>query len=36
MKNEDNKQSRISDWFGRRGKVGFICRAWMKNQGISH
>ncbi|PWV55617.1 IlvD/Edd family dehydratase [Chitinophaga sp. S165] len=25
---------RSSDWFGRRGKDGFIYRAWMKNQGI--
>ncbi len=25
---------RSSDWFGRKGKIGFIYRAWMKNQGI--
>ena len=30
-----NKQSlRSSQWFGRKGKDGFIYRAWMKNQGI--
>ena len=30
--NEQNLRSR--DWFGRKGKDGFIYRAWMKNQGI--
>src|SRR6202158_3120472 len=25
---------RSSNWFGRKGKIGFIYRAWMKNQGI--
>ncbi|HEV8084166.1 MAG TPA: IlvD/Edd family dehydratase, partial [Chitinophagaceae bacterium] len=25
---------RSSEWFGRKGKIGFIYRAWMKNQGI--
>ncbi|HEX5554753.1 MAG TPA: IlvD/Edd family dehydratase [Chitinophagaceae bacterium] len=28
------KNLRSSNWFGRRGKDGFIYRAWMKNQGI--
>src|SRR3954471_24926449 len=27
-------QLRSSNWFGRKGKDGFIYRAWMKNQGI--
>lgn len=27
------KKLRSSDWFGRKGKDGFIYRAWMKNQG---
>lgn len=30
---EDNKL-RSQNWFGRKGKDGFIYRAWMKNQGI--
>ena len=30
---ESNKL-RSSNWFGRKGKDGFIYRAWMKNQGI--
>ncbi len=30
---EENK-FRSSNWFGRKGKDGFIYRAWMKNQGI--
>jgi L-arabonate dehydrase len=30
---EENKL-RSSNWFGRKGKDGFIYRAWMKNQGI--
>lgn len=25
---------RSSEWFARKGKIGFIYRAWMKNQGI--
>jgi len=29
-----NKGLRSSEWFGRKGKDGFIYRAWMKNQGI--
>ena len=28
------RKLRSSDWFGRKGKDGFIYRAWMKNQGI--
>lgn len=28
------KQLRSSNWFGRKGKDGFIYRAWMKNEGI--
>jgi L-arabonate dehydrase len=28
------KQLRSRSWFGRKGKDGFIYRAWMKNQGI--
>jgi L-arabonate dehydrase len=28
------KELRSSGWFGRKGKDGFIYRAWMKNQGI--
>lgn len=28
------KKLRSSNWFGRKGKDGFIYRAWMKNQGI--
>ncbi|MDH5609950.1 MAG: dihydroxy-acid dehydratase [Cyclobacteriaceae bacterium] len=30
------KNLRSANWFGRRGKDGFIYRAWMKNQGIPH
>src|SRR5882757_6536023 len=30
----DEKKLRSSNWFGRKGKDGFIYRAWMKNQGI--
>jgi len=30
---EENKL-RSTNWFGRKGKDGFIYRAWMKNQGI--
>jgi dihydroxy-acid dehydratase len=28
------KELRSRAWFGRKGKDGFIYRAWMKNQGI--
>jgi L-arabonate dehydrase len=28
------KKLRSTNWFGRKGKDGFIYRAWMKNQGI--
>ncbi len=30
----EEQQLRSSNWFGRKGKDGFIYRAWMKNQGI--
>jgi L-arabonate dehydrase len=30
----ERSKLRSSYWFGRRGKDGFIYRAWMKNQGI--
>ncbi|MDP4285626.1 MAG: IlvD/Edd family dehydratase [Bacteroidota bacterium] len=30
----DKNKLRSSNWFGRKGKDGFIYRAWMKNQGI--
>src|ERR1700749_2113477 len=30
----DNKKLRSQQWFGKKGKDGFIYRAWMKNQGI--
>src|SRR5260221_5858104 len=30
----DESKLRSSNWFGRKGKDGFIYRAWMKNQGI--
>lgn len=30
----EEQQLRSSSWFGRKGKDGFIYRAWMKNQGI--
>ncbi len=30
----DKKQLRSQGWFGKKGKDGFIYRAWMKNQGI--
>jgi L-arabonate dehydrase len=29
----EEQKLRSSDWFGRKGKDGFIYRAWMKNQG---
>jgi len=29
-----NKMLRSQQWFGKKGKDGFIYRAWMKNQGI--
>jgi hypothetical protein len=28
------KKYRSQNWFGKKGKDGFIYRAWMKNQGI--
>ncbi len=28
------KQLRSQQWFGKKGKDGFIYRAWMRNQGI--
>jgi dihydroxy-acid dehydratase len=30
----EKQQLRSQQWFGRKGKDGFIYRAWMKNQGI--
>lgn len=30
----DKEQLRSQGWFGKKGKDGFIYRAWMKNQGI--
>jgi dihydroxy-acid dehydratase len=30
----EKQQLRSRNWFGRKGKDGFIYRAWMKNQGI--
>jgi len=27
-------QFRSSDWFGKKGKMGFLYRSWMKNQGM--
>ncbi|HWZ16750.1 MAG TPA: IlvD/Edd family dehydratase [Mucilaginibacter sp.] len=30
----DKEQLRSQQWFGKKGKDGFIYRAWMKNQGI--
>ena len=30
----ESKNLRSQNWFGRKGKDGFIYRAWMKNQGI--
>lgn len=32
---EDNKL-RSQEWYGRKGKDGFIYRSWMKNQGFPH
>ena len=34
MDENKNQNLRSSDWFARKGKIGFIYRAWMKNQGI--
>ena len=31
-----SKHLRSSNWFARKGKDGFIYRAWMKNQGVPH
>ncbi len=33
-KQKSMKELRSQNWFGRKGKDGFIYRAWMKNQGI--
>ncbi|WP_394994220.1 IlvD/Edd family dehydratase [Emticicia sp.] len=33
MPNQENKELRSQDWFGKGGKDGFIYRSWMKNQG---
>ena len=33
---ENNPELRSRQWFGKKGKDGFIYRAWMKNQGIPH
>ena len=30
----EKQQLRSQNWFGKKGKDGFIYRAWMKNQGI--
>src|SRR3974377_1633314 len=30
------KQLRSQEWFGRRDKMGFLYRSWMKNQGRPH
>src|ERR671921_438272 len=30
----EEQKLRSAEWFGRKGKDGFIYRAWMKNQGI--
>jgi dihydroxy-acid dehydratase len=32
----EEKKLRSQEWFGRKGKDGFIYRAWMKNQGFPH
>lgn len=32
----ERKKLRSQEWFGRKGKDGFIYRAWMKNQGFPH
>ena len=29
----ENQKFRSQNWFGKKGKDGFIYRAWMKNQG---
>ena len=34
QKRMKDKKLRSSEWFSRKGKDGFIYRAWMKNQGI--
>ncbi|MGH9662755.1 MAG: dihydroxy-acid dehydratase, partial [Bryobacteraceae bacterium] len=33
---QPNGKLRSADWFGRRDKLGFIHRAWMKSEGFSH
>lgn len=30
------KKLRSQEWYGRKGKDGFIYRSWMKNQGFPH
>ncbi len=32
----DKKKLRSQEWYGRKGKDGFIYRSWMKNQGLPH
>ncbi|MDR9366619.1 MAG: IlvD/Edd family dehydratase [Balneolaceae bacterium] len=34
MSNNNKKDLRSRDWFGKTGKDGFIYRSWMKNQGF--
>ncbi len=31
-----DKKLRSQEWYGRKGKDGFIYRSWMKNQGLPH
>ena len=33
MADEQKKRYRSSDWFGPAGKVGFVHRSWLRNQG---
>jgi dihydroxy-acid dehydratase len=32
----DSPRLRSQDWFGRKDKLGFIHRSWMKAEGFSH
>lgn len=32
----NEKKLRSQEWYGRKGKDGFIYRSWMKNQGLPH
>jgi L-arabonate dehydrase len=32
----EDKKLRSQEWYGRKGKDGFIYRSWMKNQGFPH